>query len=157
MRISDWSSDVCSSDLLILQLGDDALCHVGRNGEADPDAASGRREDRRVHADDLAFDVEGRATGVAAVDRRTDLEEIVIGAGADAAAAGRDDPRRDRVAAAERISHADDPVADPAIRRRYPCDEGPILIRLELETRGIDLRIGSDDLRSEEHTAELQS
>src|SRR3546814_12439971 len=81
MRISDWSSDVCSSDLLILQLGDDALCHVGRNGEAAPDAASGRREDRRVHADDLAFDVEGRATGVAAVDRRTDLEEIVIGAG----------------------------------------------------------------------------
>src|SRR3546814_1584546 len=44
MRISDWSSDVCSSDLLVradgvgLQFG---LAPVARSGVVDPDAAPG--------------------------------------------------------------------------------------------------------------------
>src|SRR3546814_2611346 len=34
MRISDWSSDVCSSDLLMEQLGFDQLLHEGRPAPA---------------------------------------------------------------------------------------------------------------------------
>ena len=51
----------------------------GGNGEADADAAARRREDHRVHADDLAAQIEGRAAGIAAIDRRVDLDEVGIG------------------------------------------------------------------------------
>ena len=37
---------------------------------------------------DFALEVEGRATGVAAVHRRVDLQEVVVRAGADLASAG---------------------------------------------------------------------
>ena len=87
---------------------------VGRNREGDADVAARGREDRRVDADHLAVEVEGRAAGVAAVDRRVDLHEVVIGAGADVAAEGRDDAGRDRAAEAEGIADRDDPVADAA-------------------------------------------
>ena len=56
--------------------------------------------------------VEGRAARIAAIDRRVDLQEIVIGAGADVAAARRDDAGRDRAAEAEGIADGDHPVAD---------------------------------------------
>src|SRR3546814_4539950 len=45
MRISDWSSDVCSSDL------DHRLLHAGQNPAVDPDVVvrrPGRSEERRV-------------------------------------------------------------------------------------------------------------
>ena len=103
---------------LSLKLRDHAFDGVGRNGEGDADRAAGRREDRGVDADHLAVDVEGRAAGIALVDRRVDLDEIVIGAGADVAAAGRDDAGRDRAAQAERIADRQDPVADPRRCRR---------------------------------------
>ena len=69
--------------------------------------------DRGVDADHLAFDVEGRAAGIAVVHRRVDLEEVVIGAGADVAAARRDDARGHGAAEAERIADRDHPIADP--------------------------------------------
>ena len=50
--------------------------------------------------------------GIAAVHRRVDLQEVVVGAGADVAAAGRDDAGGHRAAEAERIADGDDPVAD---------------------------------------------
>src|ERR1700728_3646942 len=97
---------------LIAQLPDDALDRIGRDGEGDTDRTAGGREDRRVDADDVAIDVEGRATGIALVDRRVDLDEVVIGAGADIAAAGRDDAGRDSAAKSERIADREHPVAD---------------------------------------------
>src|SRR3546814_5679820 len=35
MRISDWSSDVCSSDLLLIRVfvGRESYCYVGKNAE----------------------------------------------------------------------------------------------------------------------------
>ena len=97
---------------LVLELSDDGLHGVGGNGEGDADRAAGRREDRGVDADHIAVDVEGRAAGIALVDRRVDLDEVVIRAGADVAAARRDDAGRHGAAEAERIADRDHPVAD---------------------------------------------
>ena len=94
------------------QVADHFTGRGGRNGEGDADIAARRREDRGVDADHFAVEVEGRAAGIAAVHRRVDLEEVVIGTGADVAAARRDDAGRHRAAEAERIADRDDPVAD---------------------------------------------
>ena len=52
----DLHADPAARDrALVLQRGDDRLGGLGRDGEADADAAAGRREDRGVDADDLAF------------------------------------------------------------------------------------------------------
>ena len=61
---------------------------------------------------DLALEVEGRAARVAAVHRRVDLEVVVVGTGADVAAAGRNDAGRHCSAEAERVADSDHPVAD---------------------------------------------
>ena len=100
---------------LVLELGDDALHGGGRNRERDADAAARRRIDRGVDADHLAFGVEGRAAGIALVHRRVDLDEIVIWAVADVAAAGRDDAGRDGAAETERIADREHPIADPRL------------------------------------------
>ena len=97
---------------LVLELGDDRLHGVGRDREGDADRAAGRREDRGVDADHIAFDVEGRAAGIALVHRRVDLDEVVIGAGADVAAARRHDAGGHGAAEAERIADREHPVAD---------------------------------------------
>ena len=60
----------------------------------------------------LPSDVERRSAGIALVDRRVDLDVVVIGAGADVAAARRDDAGGHRAAEAERIADRDHPVAD---------------------------------------------
>src|SRR5260221_279800 len=58
---------------VLAQLRDDGLGEVGRNGEADADAAAIRRVDRGIDADHLTLLGKGRATGIAAVDRRVEL------------------------------------------------------------------------------------
>jgi hypothetical protein len=65
---------------------------VGRDRERDADAAAGRRIDRGVDAHHLAVGVEGRAAGVALVHGRVDLDEVVIRAVADVAAAAETMP-----------------------------------------------------------------
>ena len=88
----DLHADPAALDVaLVLELRDHGLHGVGRDAEADADRAAGRRVDRGVHRDHLAVDVEGRAAGVALVDRRVDLDEVVVGTRADVAAARRDD------------------------------------------------------------------
>jgi hypothetical protein len=64
----------------LLQLIDDHRHRVGGHREADADRAAGRRDDRRVHADDLAVHVEQRAARVALVDGRVGLQIVVVGA-----------------------------------------------------------------------------
>ena len=117
---------------------------VGRDREGDADRAARRREDRGVDADHIAVDVEGRAAGIALVHRRVDLDEVVIGAGADVAAARRDDARRHRAAEAERIADREHPVADARrIVRKLGERE---IAALDLDQREIGARIGADDL-----------
>ena len=129
---------------LVFSAVDDLLDGLGRNGEADADAAAGRRVDRRVHADDLALGIEGRAAGIAAIDRRVDLQEIVIGAVADVASARRDDAGRHRAAEAERIADREHPIADMR-GLRGKLDIGIIAAALDLEQGEVGLGVGPDD------------
>ena len=101
--------------------------------------------DRGVDADHIAVDVERRAAGIAFVDRRVDLDVVVIGAGADVAAARRDDAGRHRAAEAERIADRDHPVADPRLVIGE-LDVGKVVLAVDLDQREIGLRIGADHL-----------
>ena len=119
---------------------------IGRDREADADVAAARREDRRVDADHLAVEIEARAAGIAAIDRRVDLQEIVVGSGPDVARAGRDDARGDRAAEPERIADGDDPVADPDRVAVGEGHRGKGLVDLDLEQRQIGLGVAPDQL-----------
>ena len=65
--------------LPMLQLRQQLAHRVDRDGEADADVPFGCAvgEDRRVHADHLAAQVQQRAAGVARVDRRVGLQHVV--------------------------------------------------------------------------------
>src|SRR5690606_27630304 len=101
----------------LTQLADDANRKLRRDREANADRATGGRDDRRIDADDLAVHVEQRATRITAVDRGVSLDEVVIRAGINVAAARRDNADRNRAAKAERIADRHDPVADANLRR----------------------------------------
>src|SRR5262249_22059864 len=49
-----------------------------RHRKADADRAARRRDDRGVHADDFAVEVEQRSTRVATIDRSVGLDVVVI-------------------------------------------------------------------------------
>ena len=99
---------------LSIELRHDVLRHVGRNREADADVAARGRQDLRVDADQLAARVDQRAAGVALVDRRVGLDEVLEAAVADAgrAALRADDAHGDGLADAERIADGEHDVAD---------------------------------------------
>src|SRR5215211_4513639 len=88
---------------------------LGGHGETKTDRAAGRRDDQRVDADDLAFEVEQRSAGIAAVDRGVGLDVAVVGPLADVAVARRDDAGRDRTAEAEGVSNRDHPLSEPQL------------------------------------------
>src|SRR3546814_9630815 len=84
MRISDWSSDVCSSDLLArLERLDHRDRGIGGDGEVDADVRADRRDQHVGDADDIALQVEPRTARIAAVDRGIGLDIAVIGAAAE--------------------------------------------------------------------------
>src|SRR5579859_5901768 len=97
---------------LFLELRDDRFDSVGWNREGNSRRASGRRQDHVVDADDLAIGVEARPAGIAAVDRRIDLDETFGRTGLDLAFTRRDDTRRHRAPQSERIADGKDPVAN---------------------------------------------
>ena len=112
---------------------------LGGNGESDADRAARRRKDRRVDADDIAIDIEGRAAGIAFVDRRIDLDEIVIRAGADVAATGGHDAGGDGAPETEGIADRDHPIADARRRDRQTSRRGS-LAAVDLDQREIGAR-----------------
>src|ERR1019366_4541125 len=79
------------------QLCGEVLGQIGGKGEADADRATRRGEDLGIDPDHPAVDVEGRAAGIAAIDRGVDLDEVDE-AVADVAAIGRDDAGGGRIA-----------------------------------------------------------
>ena len=129
----------------LTQLRDDVLHRLGRNVESDADRTAGGREDRRVDADHVAFDVEARAAGIALVDRRVDLNEVVIRTGADIAAAGGHDAGGHGAAESERIADREHPIAD-ARRAVGKLHEREVLA-VDLDQGKVGARIGADDLR----------
>ena len=99
--------------------------------------------------DDLALEVEGRAARVAAVDRRVDLQEVVVGAAADLAAGGRDDAGGDRAAEAERVADRDHGVADAHLAAVAESDVGQGLVGLDLEQGQVGLLVDALERRRE--------
>ena len=69
---------------ILPQVVHDVLGHVGRDREADADVAARLRNDLRVDADQLSLGVDERAAGVAMVDGRVGLQEVLVAAAADA-------------------------------------------------------------------------
>ena len=130
---------------LVLELGDDELRGGGGNVEADADRAARRREDRGVHADHIAVHVERRTAGIALVDRRVDLDVVVIGPGADIAAARRNDSGRHGAAETERIADGNHPIAD-ARRLIGELHVGEVLLAVDLDQREVGLLVGADHL-----------
>src|SRR5262249_5673574 len=90
-RLNLPAEPAAADHALVLELGDDRLHRLGRNIKGDADRSARRREDRGVDPDDVAVHVEGRAAGIAFVDRRVNLDEVVVRAGANVTAASRDD------------------------------------------------------------------
>ena len=127
----------------LLELLDDALDGFGRHREGDTDVAAGRAVDRRVDADDVALEVEGRAAGVAVVHGSVDLHVVVRAA--DVTGERRDDTSRDRAAEAERIADRQHPIADARGLLRE-LQNRQRLLRLDLQECKIGARVGADDL-----------
>src|SRR5258706_4706514 len=116
-RLEPQANPTPASFSVALELIDDPARGVRRNSKAKADAAARRRENRRIDADDLPCRIEERATGVSPVDRGVGLQEIVVGAGVDVAAAAGQDSSCDRAIKAERITDRQNPVADARARR----------------------------------------
>jgi hypothetical protein len=86
------------------------------NGEADADVASAARQNRGVHTHQFAAEIDERAAGVAGIDRRIGLNEVLVhiaAAGIDACAAEcADDAGRHGVLKTERIADRYDEIAN---------------------------------------------
>ena len=104
-----------------------------------------RRKYRGIDPDHFAPDVEGRSAGVSQVNRRIDLNEIVIRSFADIASPRRNDTRGDGAAKPKRVSNDQHPVADT---RHFSGKShiGKVGACAHLDECQIRLWIGADDL-----------
>ena len=140
--LDDDAEPAAIDGAMLLQLTDHLLDEGSRHGEGDADIAAGGREDRGVHADDLAVQIEGRATGIAAIHRGVDLQ-IVVGTRSDVAVMGRDDACRHRSAEAERIADREHPVTDAGILAGK-LHVRKLLRSLDLEQSDVGPGVGAD-------------
>src|SRR5690606_23156622 len=109
----DQHAQITAHDFaLAAQLRQQLLYEIDRNSEADADITAGAAEDRRVDADDFAAQIEERPAGIARIDRRVGLNEVVVRPLADVPALRADDTRRHRAVETERIADRHDPFAD---------------------------------------------
>ena len=97
-------------------------------------------------ADHLAVHVEDRAAGVAWIDRRIELQEVVERTRAKIAATRRDDAGGDRPAETERIAGGQHPVAHLDLAGIAERDGGQRAGRLHLDQRHVGQFVGADDL-----------
>ena len=122
-----------------------AIGRDGGDGEADADVAAARRDDRGVHADDLALQVDRGAARVAAVDRRIDLQVVLVGVLAGSASARGDDAEGRGLAHAEGVADGDHPVADPGAVGIREAHGGQRPVALHLEQREVGPGIAAYD------------
>src|SRR5690606_9162184 len=140
-------AEIAALDLLAAaKLLDDWGRDFGRNGEADADAAAGRRQDRIVDADDVAAHVEQRAAGVSAVDARVGLDVAVVGSTSGGAQNRGNDAGGDGAAEPERVTDRDHPVARARLPRVAEFDEREGLVADDLEHREIRGCVRTDQL-----------
>src|SRR5262249_59663586 len=117
------------------------LPRVRWNVEGKADRSARRREDRGIDPDPVAVHVEGGAAGFALGDRRVDLQEVVVGAGADVAAASGHNAGGYGAAEAERIADCEHPIADARSLVRE-LDVGKVIAALDLDQSKVGARIG---------------
>src|SRR5215470_4942933 len=142
----DLHANPAAADLaVVLELSNDRLHRRSRDGKGDAYRAARGGEDGGIDADHVAVDVEGRAAGIAFVDRRIDLNEVVVGAGPDIAAAGRDDTGRHRAAETKWVADREHPVADARGLVRE-VDVGEVAAALDFDQGDVGTRIGADHL-----------
>jgi len=135
------------------KLRNDRLDGIGGDREADSDVAGrlATRLDLRVDSDDLAVLVDQRATGVALVDRRIGLDDLVdresVG-GAHRALQRADDARCHRPLEPKRVADRDHGIADYDLGRvgeRKGVKRG--CGGIDLEERDVTRGIRSDEGR----------
>src|SRR3984893_8623281 len=97
----------------VFQRRDDGLRGLGGNGKTNADTSAPGRENRRIDADHLTLGIESGTARIAPVDRRIDLQEVIVGPGANVAPARRNDTGRNRSPQSEGIADRDHPVAHP--------------------------------------------
>ncbi len=143
----DLHAEPAAVDVAVLaQLADHVRHGARRDREADADAAAVGRIDHGVDADHAPALVEDRAAGVALVDRRVDLQVVVVGARLDVATARRDDAGGGGAAEAEGIADRDDPVADAGAVGVAERDRRQRLLRLDLEQGEVGLGVATGEL-----------
>src|SRR3984893_14920348 len=142
-----YSKPAAADLAVLLELDRDCLRNVGRYGKANADASPVWGIDRSVDANHFAFEIEGWPAGIAAIDRRVDLQNVVDRTRMDIAPRGRNIPGGHRPAKAERVSDRHYPIADlsrAAVAEGYV---GQRLVRCDLQNSDVSLRVPADDLR----------
>ena len=86
------------------------------DGDCESDAVS-LGVNRCVDPNNSAVEVEERSSRVAGIDGSVSLDEIVVGAGADASRHGAHNPHRDCLRETEGVSNGNDPIAHPELIR----------------------------------------
>src|SRR4029077_16410160 len=129
---------------MLFKLGNNSADGVRRDRKGDTDRAARRREDGGIDTDHVAIGIECRPAGIPFVDRRIDLDEVVIRTGADIATARRHDAGCDGTAKTKRIANRKHPVANAwGLVRELYVREWTIFA---LDQRQIGARIGADYL-----------
>jgi hypothetical protein len=140
-------AEVGALDFAVLQ---NLVHHVAGqiNGNREPDSlVSARitREDRGVDSDQVSFVVDQRSTGVAGVDRRVRLDEVLDFLNAEVAAAHRAyDPRCQGLTHSERVSDGERYVTNLHLGRITQRDIWEVG-SVDLEDGDVRARIGTDN------------
>ncbi len=132
----------------LLQLSHNALHRVGRNREPDPHRpAAIRRQNGSVHPHHLAVLRKQRTAGIALVNRRVDLNEIVVRRLANIAPARTDDAGGHRAAQSERITYRHHPATGLRRIGIAQVDERQLVVGLHPQHGQIATRIAAYYLR----------
>src|SRR5438445_4014143 len=149
-QLLDRHTEVPADDLAPLeQLFHHRPDHVARHGEADPHVAAALAEDGRIDANELAPRVDQRAAGVARIDRRVGLDEVLVLGDADVGAAHRaDDPHRHRLVEAKGVADGQHVLTYLKFVGIGPGD-GRQVLGLHLNDRDVGLWVGAHHLSLE--------
>ena len=118
---------------------------IDRDRETKAGESAAAAENRGIDADHAAVRVEQRSAGIAGIDRRIGLDEILKRPETDTAAQRADDPAADRLADAEGIADRQHHVANlelVAVAKRGGRKAGG----LDLEDREVGKRVSADHL-----------
>lgn len=123
--------------------------HVDGDREADADVAPRRRQDRRVDADELALQIDQGTAGVARVNGRIGLYEILVTFYAETAAPqGADDSRGDGLVEAERIADRHHEVTNTELVRVARGDLRQV-VGVDPDNGHVRVRVGPHQFRLE--------